>query len=545
MTTLSLPVLLPDESRRVVQASCQTVPLPDPVVQEILCRAEGNPFFLEELIRAVSHDGMGQTRLGMVPDTIQGVLMARIDRLPDATRWCLQTAAVLGREAHNWLLTAVWSGPGNLEAHLQALQRLEFLHVYTEAGEPVYRFTHALTQEVAYESVPLPRRQVLHTAIGRVLEAFYADRLEAVADRLAYHYTRGVEAQKAVTFLTLCAEKAVRTHAHAEAATACEEALAQVTCLPETERERLYLDLALRQAFSWAFLGRFRETLERLLPQQMVLERLADPVLAGRYYFRLALTYWMLGEHEHAGQSAQRARADAHRGHDVATLGKASYVLALVAHASGQFHQAIADGQQAVALLEQTEEWHYLGLTHFILGGIYGRLGDFTPALEALARVTTIGAATDDPRLQSLAAWTTGWILVLRGEWDAGIAGLQRGLDLATDPASRAFAATYLGFAYVESDQAARAIPLLQQVVEQFQRFRYLQGQGQATTWLGEAWLLNGDLATARVLAQQVGLDWHNASSGASPTRVGRWPRPSTTTPTPWRLLRRYRRSMN
>jgi tetratricopeptide (TPR) repeat protein len=177
-----------------------------------------------------------------------------------------------------------------------------------------------------------------------------------------------------------------------------------------------------------------------------------------------------------------------------------------VAHSSGQFHQAIADGQQAVALLEQTEERHYLGLMHWILGSTYGLLGDFTPALEALARVTTIGAAgaaTDDPRLQSLAAWTTGWILVLRREWNPGIAGLQHGLDLATDPTSKAFAANYLGFAYLESGQPAQAIPLLQQAVEHFRRFRYLQGQGRVTTWLGEAWLLNGDLATARTFAQQ------------------------------------------
>lgn len=65
---------------------------------------------------------------------------------------------------------------------------------------------------------------------------------------------------------------------------------------------------------------------------------------------------------------------------------------------------------------------------------------------------------------------------MLRGDWDTGIAGLQRGLDVATDPASKVLAANYLGFAYVDSGLAAQAIPLLQQAVEQFRRFRYLQG---------------------------------------------------------------------
>jgi tetratricopeptide (TPR) repeat protein len=429
--------------------------------------------------------------------------MARIDRLPEATRRVLHTAAVLGRTGAYWLLQALWDGPEDLQTQVRELQRLEFLYEQVATAEPGYVFKHALIRDVAYECLPRRTRQTLHAAAGHCLETRYAEDIERVVDLLAYYYARSVEAQKAVTFLTLCAEKAVRTHAHAEAATAFEEALGQVTHLPETERKRRYLELALRQAFSWAFLGRFRETLERLLPQHMVLERLADPGLAGPYYFRLALTYWMLGEHEHAVQSAQRARAEAHCGHDVATLGKASYVLTLVAHASGQFRQAIADGQQAVTLLEQTEKWHYLGLMHWILGSTYGLLGDFTPALEALARVTTLGAATDDPRLQRLAAWTTGWILVLRGEWDTGMAGLQRGFDLATDPASKAFAANYLGFAYLDSGQAAHAIPLLQQAIEHFQRFRYLQGQGRAIAWLGAAWLLSGDFTMARTCAQQ------------------------------------------
>jgi tetratricopeptide (TPR) repeat protein len=420
------------------------------LVETILARAEGNPLFLEELAwAAAQHHNDPQTLA--VPESLQGALMARIDRLPEPTRRALHSAAVLGRAGAYWLLQALWDGPEDLQAQVRELQRLEFLYEQVATAEPGYVFKHALIQDVAYECLPRRTQQTLHAAAGHCLETRYAEDRARVVDLLAYHYARSAEAQKAVTFLTLCAEKAIRTHAHAEAAAAFEEALTQVTRLPETERARRYLELALRQAFSWSFLGRFCETLERLLPQQAVLESLADPVLAGRYYFRLALTYWMLGEPENAVQSAQRARVEAHRGHDVATLGKAYYVLALTEHSSGQFQQALANGQQAVALLEQTEEQHYLGLMHWILGSTYGLLGDFTPALEALARVSTIGAATDDPRLQSLAAWTMGWILVLRGDWGTGMARLQRGLDLATDPASKAFAANYLSYAYLDA----------------------------------------------------------------------------------------------
>ena len=97
------------------------------------------------------------------------------------------------------LLQAVWEG--ELDAHLRELMRLEFLHAKSGGGEPLCAFTHSLTRDVAYESLPPARRRVLHGAIARALEAVYADRLAEVYDRLAYHYGRTDEATKAVLYL--------------------------------------------------------------------------------------------------------------------------------------------------------------------------------------------------------------------------------------------------------------------------------------------------------------------------------------------------------
>ena len=152
-----------------------------------------------------------------VPDTIQEVLLARINRLPDEPKRLLQTAAILGREVSLRLLGAIWEGPGVLDPHFREFTRLEFLYEQTGAEEPVYVFTHALTQEVAYESLLIPRRQALHEAAGRALEALYADRLEEAIDRLAYHYSRTERADKAVEYLTRFAKKAAQGHAHTEA----------------------------------------------------------------------------------------------------------------------------------------------------------------------------------------------------------------------------------------------------------------------------------------------------------------------------------------
>src|SRR5207302_279921 len=120
----------------------------DHLTQVILAKAEGNPFFLEELTRAVVEQGSLQADV-VVPDTIQGVLMARIDRLPDSVKRLLHTASVLGRTFSARLLEAIWEGPDAIGPLLGELQRLEFVYEHTGAEEPVYIFKHVLTQEVA------------------------------------------------------------------------------------------------------------------------------------------------------------------------------------------------------------------------------------------------------------------------------------------------------------------------------------------------------------------------------------------------------------
>ncbi len=120
--------------------------------------------------------------------------LARISRLSEEAKWALQTAAVLGREVPLDLLRAIWTGPGPLEPQLRELTRLEFLHGHGGLEEPVYFFKHALTREVAYESLMPSRRRELHAAAGEALERLYAGRLEEIADRLAHHFARAERA---------------------------------------------------------------------------------------------------------------------------------------------------------------------------------------------------------------------------------------------------------------------------------------------------------------------------------------------------------------
>ena len=501
-TQITLRPLGRQDSLTVVRSVPQSDELPDALSETILGKAEGNPFFLEELALAVGdRRGPDQT----IPGTVQGVITARIDRLSEATKRLVRTASVLGREFSLRLLDRVWDDAGPTHPHLLELKRLEFVYERAGGEEPVYVFKHALTQDVAYEGLLSHRRQALHGATAQALEDLHADRLDEVYGALAFHYARSEFAEKAVSYLILMADKAARVYANEEALAHLGDALVHLQRLPpDRERDRLTVEVVLRQGFSLYFLGRFEESVDLLCQHEAQLEQLEDLSLAGRYHFWLAHMYSRLGNQAQAARSAQRAIEEATRCGDQATLGKAHGLLALEGHWSGQAAEGIEHGRRAVALLEHTagQQW-FLGMAHFYVAMNHLLIGRFDDALTALRRAQAVGESIADPRLQTYAAFTTGWIAAMRGDWDAAVEACERGRKLAPDPVSRVYASAFLGFAHVERGEPTEAIVLLEQVVRDLQRFGLPQWGGLCSSSLAEAYRLNGEIAVARDLAQR------------------------------------------
>ena len=201
-------------------------------------RTEGNPFFLEESVQTlvetqdlIGEPGAYQLAAPLpslqVPTTVLAVLAARIDRLPPAEKGVLQAAAVIGRDVPVPLLQAIAGVREEaLRGGLTALQAAEFLYETRRFPAPAYAFKHALTQEVAYNSVPAPRRQALHRQIAAAVEALHHERLQEHYERLADHYERGVVWEKALEYLVAAGEKAQHAYASQEALTHYDRALA-------------------------------------------------------------------------------------------------------------------------------------------------------------------------------------------------------------------------------------------------------------------------------------------------------------------------------
>ena len=194
-TQLRLDPLPPVSADEFLQALLGDDPSLKPLTDLLIARTEGNPFFLEESVRTLAETGVlvgerGAYRLGQalsgiqVPATVQAVLAARIDRLPAEEKRLLQTAAVIGTEVPLPLLHAIADVPeAVLQRHLTALQSAEFLYETRLFPEHEYTFKHALTHEVAYGSLLLERRRVLHARIVEALEALAGERVAEQVER--------------------------------------------------------------------------------------------------------------------------------------------------------------------------------------------------------------------------------------------------------------------------------------------------------------------------------------------------------------------------
>src|SRR5262249_39864753 len=194
----------------------------------LMDKAEGVPLFIEEVTKTLLDLGVLQRKDGTyrlvknlsevsVPDTIQGIIMARLDRLGDDGKRTVQLASVIGRQFLVRLLARVAGLSDRLEGLLRELQALEIIYEQGLLPEPAYIFKHAVIQDVAYNSLLIQRRKALHRAVGEAIEDLYQDRLEEHYTELAHHYTQGEVWDKAFNYLRQAGTRAAAHSANREA----------------------------------------------------------------------------------------------------------------------------------------------------------------------------------------------------------------------------------------------------------------------------------------------------------------------------------------
>jgi len=450
-TQLSLRPLAAADSLAVVRSLLADMADADARARVILDKAEGNPFFLEELTRVVGAV-TGPARGVMVPDTVHGVLMARIDQLPEAPKRLLQTASVLGRAFSVRVLAAIFDEAGPLAPLLLELARLEFLYEETGTEEPVYVFKHALTQDVAQTTLVVPRRRDLHRRAAEALEALYPARIHELAPVLAHHYSEAEAWGPAVAHATRAAEAARGAYANREALARYDQAI--------TAAERAGLSPALRiplleaRAEVATVLGEFERARGDLEAALGLVEALDEPTGRGRLLWTLGALWGGHKDYQKGIELTRRAVAVLEAAGDRRALAGARAQLGVMELNLGRMAECRSELERALVLFRELEDeagqartLEMLAMNAWMVGAVSDTERYVDAALPQLRRLGDRG--TELSALLSLAA-----VRSAHGGWEACEPAFRQALELAQATGARG------AEAYVRAAAAEFAIPL-------------------------------------------------------------------------------------
>jgi tetratricopeptide (TPR) repeat protein len=335
----------------------------------LLEKTEGVPLFIEEFINSLKNlkiierkekkyqlvkDIQGLT----IPTTIQDVIMARVDSLPEDAKGLLQRGSVIEREFSHTLFQRVAGVPEQeLLSCLSVLKDSELLYERGIYPESTYIFKHALTREVVYDSILTQRRKGLHEEIGQAIEEIYNERLEEFYEMLAYHYSNGENPEKAFHYLKLSGIKAARNYSNSEAFRFYKQAISLLSNMPETEaNKRKEIEIRLLMAAPMFLLGFPEDSLEILQKGETISKELGDEKGLAHFLSQIGQYYSHKGEDLPLGvQYCEAAFKEAERIDDIELMGPIGPDLCLLYWRACDLFKIIDVASKVIALLDKTQ----------------------------------------------------------------------------------------------------------------------------------------------------------------------------------------------
>ena len=544
-TGLRLDPLSAAESATLVYNLLRVEGLPEKLKSHILSHVEGNPFYVEEVIRSLINRGAivldeatGRWQATQdvssipIPDTLHGVLMARIDRLHEETRRVLQLAAVIGRIFLHRILAAISEEERELDGQLIALQREEMIRERARLPELEYIFKHELTREAAYNGLLKKQRRGFHLQVAEALERLFPERIEEQLELLAHHFTQAEAWEKAFLYLTRSGHRARRAFANHEAIAFYTQALEVSGRITHPVDEALLLPVYEGRGLVWRLLTRPDEAIADFHMMRQTARASGNQQKEGESLFNLANAhYWRLSAEEIPiiEQYAQEAVRLAQLTGDQRTVARSLTSLALLDQARGELQEANRKLEESLQIGQRegykdsiSENLRWLG-THAHLQGDYKRgvsllkeglavardihdgfaelldlaflslaqvsLGNYSEALNTIQEGMTKAEERENKFVACRLPNHLGWIHSLFGdfsraeEYDQESAELARTYGIAFVEIS---ALINLGADYFELGQYERARSHLEPLIERIEI-----GEYRAHKWIWKPRLLN------------------------------------------------------
>jgi tetratricopeptide (TPR) repeat protein len=518
--------LAPASAEELLTTLLGADPALEPIKRRLVEWTEGNPFFLEETVRTLRDVGVlvgepGSARLTRgietveVAPTVQAVLAARIDRLPEAEKRLLQSAAVVGTEVPFSLLQEIADQPNeDLRRGLSQLGAAEFLYESQLFPDLEFRFRHAFTHEVAYASLLHDRRRALHARIVDATERLHAERLAEHFERLAHHAMRGEVWDKAVTYSRQAGTKAQGRSAHREAVSWFDQALGALRHLPDSpETDEQAIDLRLSVRGSFYPLGEFEKILAHLQEAEALAMKLEDRLRLGWVSLHMGDYFRQTGSFHDASRYNEQAYAIAEELGNVPLKLAACQYLGLTRHALGDSTRAaellreVVDTQQDGTV---TGEWRtqagtragFLAVNLAWLARSLADTGHFDEAIGYGRQGLDLAESLGIPYAVAAATFALGSVHGMRGELGTAIPLLERSRAVAHDWNNTLYechALRALGYAYLRAGRHDEGLSLLRESAATVESRSLAVQHARVMALLGEACLVAGrrDEATA------------------------------------------------
>jgi class 3 adenylate cyclase/tetratricopeptide (TPR) repeat protein len=478
----SLDALTQSESRTLTTQLLSNENVPERVHELLLEKSEGNPFFLEELLQDLMESGtfeqVGETwelsreiQQLRVPETLQEVIQARVDRLPTSERLTLQSAAVIGKRFGLHLLEAVTPRSDDLPSQLLTIQRADLIREWSRQPEPIYDFKQSAVQEVTYQQLLAEQRRDLHQKVAQSLEGMFAELLDEHAAMLAHHFSLAGDNLKAFMYHRMAGDKAFRLSANLEAA----EHYSQAIELAQDQDDASMEDLS----HLYLSLGRVHEHLaqyDQALDVYDELRELADhrgePTLGLRARLAkntLRVTPTPLFDAEVGRRMSEEALELARSLNDPQAEAKTLWHLGLLGRLTAHDAEAIQMFEQSLAIAEAHELEEQIGYTLTDLYWSYLALNHVDVSRKTIERAHEMWTKLEN--LPMIVDTLAGKVFVqfLAGEYHQAIETAQKALALSENIDNlwgKSYSQAYSGFVHIDLGEIDRAFETMQRSIE-------------------------------------------------------------------------------
>ncbi len=410
---------------------------PEELKSALTQKAEGVPLFVEEVTKTLLDLGFitrenGSYRMAKalgeltIPETIQGIIMARLDRLGEDGKRAVQLASVIGRQFLVRLLERVAGLTGKLEGLLTELKALEIIYEQGLIPEPAYVFKHAVIQDVAYNSLLLQRRKELHRAVGAAIEELYRERLAEHHAELAYHFTRGEDWSRAMGYGTLAGDQATHSFANAEAVEHYARAVDAASKLPLISPGAVG-DIRAKRAAVLSIIGRHQEALDEYARALACSRSANDRARESRFLLGLSWAQFNAHQLEAMLDTCDEAGALAAELGDPAIQASSAVGSAWSRGACyGTAPETINQAEEAVRLAETVKEPRLLAQASTVLGGLMQWNGAFDRAAEHLRKGLELAHEAHAGFVFGHGLFCSGHLSLSRGDYEEAVARYQQ-----------------------------------------------------------------------------------------------------------------------